>query len=168
MKLSKEILEELLYELEKTPLVNEKELEERISMMPQSWPGIKARTNFFTNTILTHYSFRNPTLNRIFTDLTKRNIKDAVSLHTVEVGAPDVGAVSHIDTHSHLTINILLEDDFEGGEFYLNHKKYDGLREKGDYALYNGTKEYHEVKPITKGRRKSLIVWYDEEKTDLF
>ena len=158
MKLSKEILEELLYELERTPLVNEHELRKRTELV-HAFRGIQARTRKFTNTILTPYSFRNPKLNRIFTNLTKRDIRDAISLHTVEAGPPE-GTVPHRDKYSYLTVNILIEDDFEGGEFYLNHKKYDGLREKGDYALYNGNEEYHEVKPVTKGRRKSLVVWY--------
>jgi len=164
MKLTKNKLEELIYELEKTPLVNQEELNERISMMSISWEGIQAKTNRFTNTILTHYSFRNPRLNKIFTDLTKRDIKDAISLHTVEVGPPE-GTVLHRDSHSHLTVNILLEDNFEGGELYLNYKKYDGLREKGDYVFYNGFEDYHEIKPVTKGKRKSLVVWYVKEKT---
>ena len=163
MKLPKEIFDELIYELSKTPLVNEHEWRRRTDLV-DAFKGIEARTSEFTNTILTHYSFRNPKLNKIFTDLTKRDINDAISLHTIEAYPPE-GTVPHRDKYSYLTVNILIEDNFEGGQFYLNHKKYDGLREKGDYVFYNGNEEYHEVKPVTKGRRKSLVIWYGMEKS---
>ena len=163
MKLSKEIFNNLIDELSKTPTVNKSEWEKRISLV-SDFKRIEENNSKITNTKLTHYSFRNERLNKIISDISKRDIKDAISLHTVEVGPPE-GTVLHRDSHSHLTVNILLEDNFEGGELYLNYKKYDGLREKGDYVFYNGFEDYHEIKPVTKGKRKSLVVWYAKEKT---
>jgi len=48
----------------------------------------------------------------------------------------------------------LLNDDFEGGQFYLKGELFD--LKKGD-ALIIGGNVIHEVKPVTKGTRYSLV-----------
>jgi len=157
MKLSKEILDEILYELEKTPLVNEQEWKKRIRFN-DAFRKIKENKEY-TTALMTHYSFRNKNLNKIISEITKRDISEALSLHTIEAYPPE-STQEHTDKASYLTLNILLEDDFEGGYIYINGEKINGLRERGDYLMYNGSKEPHSVTPVIKGKRKSLIVWY--------
>jgi len=161
MRLSKNIFSNLLYELEKTPLVNEQEWQERISFTDAFRRIIEL--NEFSDTTTVHYSFRNNNLNKILTEISKRDIKDALTLHTVEAYPPQ-STIEHIDKASQLTLNILLEDNFEGGYIYINGEKINGLRERGDYLMYNGSKEPHSVTPVIRGKRKSLIVWYGKQK----
>ena len=165
MKLSKEIFNELLDELSKTPTVNEAEWERRISIV-NDFKRIDENDSKITNTKLVHYSFRNKKLNKIISDITNRDIKDAISLHTIEA-EPPTATIKHKDKYSQLTLNILLEDEFEGGYLYINDIKMDGLRKKGDYLIYNGSTEPHWVTPVTKGKRKSLVVWFFDNNRSL-
>ena len=57
-----------------------------------------------------------------------------------------------------LSIIGLLNDDFEGGELYINNKPVDF--KKGDILIFPSNFMYpHEVKPITKGERYSYVAW---------
>jgi predicted 2-oxoglutarate/Fe(II)-dependent dioxygenase YbiX len=161
MKLTKNKLEELIYELSKTPFVNEKEWNDRLRVT-DAFRKIKENKEY-TTALMTHYSFRNKNLNKIISEITKRDISEALSLHTIEAYPPE-STREHMDAFSHLTLNILLEDDFEGGYIYINGEKINGLRERGDYLMYNGSKEPHSVTPVIKGKRKSLIVWYGRKR----
>ena len=61
-----------------------------------------------------------------------------------------------------LTLTLLLNDDFEGGEFQLNMGNQDNpttLPAKKGRALLFPSFMIHRVTPITKGTRKSLVVW---------
>lgn len=162
MKLSDETFNTLISELAKTPLVNEQELYERTSLVAE-FKRVEERKSIILKSDLDHYSFRNDNLNKIITDLTKKNIKDAISLHLI-TSVPPRETKPHLDGHAVCTLVILLEDDFEGGDFYLNEKKTNLLKTKGEYVIYNGGIERHAVTKITKGIRKTLIVWYGKTK----
>jgi hypothetical protein len=56
-------------------------------------------------------------------------------------------------------INVKLNDEYEGGEFYLNDKLF--IADVGDVYHYKST-EYHEVKVITKGVRYSGLFYIRE------
>jgi predicted 2-oxoglutarate/Fe(II)-dependent dioxygenase YbiX len=57
-----------------------------------------------------------------------------------------------------LSIIGFLNDDFEGGELYINHKSIDPKR--GDILIFPSCFMYpHEVKPVTKGERYSYVAW---------
>ena len=61
-----------------------------------------------------------------------------------------------------LTLTLLLNDDFEGGEFQLNMGNQNNptiLPAKKGRALLFPSFMIHRVTPITKGTRKSLVVW---------
>lgn len=57
-------------------------------------------------------------------------------------------------------VNVLLNDTFEGGEFYLNDKKFEG-NAPGIAYTYNSY-EFHEVKPIISGIRYSMLCYIRE------
>jgi PKHD-type hydroxylase len=61
-----------------------------------------------------------------------------------------------------LSLTMLLNDDFEGGEFQINlGKEEDAITvpvPKGRIILFPSFM-IHRVKPITKGTRRSLVVW---------
>ena len=61
-----------------------------------------------------------------------------------------------------LSLTLLLNDDFEGGEFEVNLGKEENAitvpMHKGRVVLFPSF-VLHRVKPVTKGVRKSLVVW---------
>jgi len=61
-----------------------------------------------------------------------------------------------------LSLTLLLNDDFEGGEFQVNDGKEEmaitAPMNKGRVVLFPSFM-IHRVKPVTKGVRKSLVVW---------
>ena len=59
------------------------------------------------------------------------------------------------------TFNEVLEDNFEGGDFYLNKELID-FKKRGDVAYYEGWSSHHSISKITKGNRKVLVLWYSE------
>lgn len=77
----------------------------------------------------------------------------------------------HIDRHKNLkfnqkfvfNINAVLNDEFEGGEFYLEDVPY--IKDVGEVYHYNST-QYHEVKPITSGTRYSVLFVIFEDDID--
>jgi hypothetical protein len=56
-------------------------------------------------------------------------------------------------------INLKLNDEYEGGEFFLNDNLF--TAEVGDVYHYKST-EFHEVKPVTKGIRYSGLFYLRE------
>ena len=61
-----------------------------------------------------------------------------------------------------LSLSLLLNDDFEGGEFQINNGKEETPlvvpMNKGRVVLFPSFM-IHRVTPVTKGTRKSLVVW---------
>jgi predicted 2-oxoglutarate/Fe(II)-dependent dioxygenase YbiX len=57
-----------------------------------------------------------------------------------------------------LSVLGVLNDDYEGGEFYLIDEKTD--LSKGDIIIFPSNFMYpHKVEPVTKGVRYSYISW---------
>jgi hypothetical protein len=74
---------------------------------------------------------------------------------------------THVDTfHQHsnetrkLTILVFLNDDFEGGKFYIQngHKRTYPEQKKGTVLIFPSFMP-HGVEPITKGVRYSIVTW---------
>jgi hypothetical protein len=74
---------------------------------------------------------------------------------------------THVDTfHEHckdtrkLTVLLFLNDDFEGGKFYIanTHKRYYPEQKKGTIIVFPSFMP-HGVEPITKGIRHSIVAW---------
>lgn len=61
-----------------------------------------------------------------------------------------------------LSLTLLLDDDFEGGEFEINkgnEKDSEIVTTKKGRAIIFPSWMIHQVRPVTKGKRKSLVVW---------
>jgi len=74
---------------------------------------------------------------------------------------------AHVDTfHMHgtetrkLTALAILNDDFEGGKFYImnSHDKIYPPQEKGDIIVFPSFM-VHGVEPVTKGQRYTVVTW---------
>ena len=80
----------------------------------------------------------------------------------------------HKDKSSELTTVIVLSDDFEGGQFALSNdlnppfhfETLDNVSlfdlKLGDCISFNGSKTYHGVTKVTKGKRYALNIWMTE------
>jgi PKHD-type hydroxylase len=63
--------------------------------------------------------------------------------------------------HRKLSMTLLLNDDFEGGDFEMNMaipKKIDVIKGR---AIFFPSFLLHRVAPVTKGVRKSLVIWVE-------
>jgi len=120
------------------------------------------RHSVLPNIEIEYYSTTNEDLNKALSDILGIENIIPITIHTFNY---NVGAYSnrHRDTNSADTFVIILEDEYEGGDFYLNDELTQ-FRNRGDVASYVGRECLHSVTPITKGSRKVLVVWYTNEK----
>jgi predicted 2-oxoglutarate/Fe(II)-dependent dioxygenase YbiX len=60
-----------------------------------------------------------------------------------------------------VSCSFILNDDFEGGEFAFFNKKLKYKLDKGDALLFPSNFMYpHEIMPVTKGIRYSIVTWF--------
>jgi predicted 2-oxoglutarate/Fe(II)-dependent dioxygenase YbiX len=60
-----------------------------------------------------------------------------------------------------VSCSFILNDDFEGGEFAFFNRQLKYKLEKGDALMFPSNFMYpHEVMPVTKGTRYSIITWF--------
>lgn len=60
-----------------------------------------------------------------------------------------------------VSCSFILNDNFEGGEFAFFDRKFKYKLEKGDALMFPSNFMYpHEVMPVTKGTRYSIITWF--------
>jgi PKHD-type hydroxylase len=63
--------------------------------------------------------------------------------------------------HRKLSMTLLLNDDFEGGDFEINLSKPQKVDVKKGMAIFFPSFVLHRVTPVTKGTRKSLVIWVE-------
>jgi len=141
------LLEELIVNLKK----NSEDL-------PKSQDLISRHEHIFPDTECEYYDITNEDTNKKLASILGIENATPISLHTLTY-RQGAEMKRHRDTNSADTFVIMLEDDFEGGVFYLNEEPTQ-LKKRGDAARYHGHTNFHSVTPITKGTRKVLIVWY--------
>jgi len=60
-----------------------------------------------------------------------------------------------------VSCSVILNDDFEGGEFAFFDRELKYKLEKGDAIMFPSNFMYpHEIMPVTKGTRYSIITWF--------
>ena len=64
------------------------------------------------------------------------------------------------------TILVLLNDDFEGGELFVNERNVK-LNKRGKYIEFDGNLNPHEVTKVTKGVRNVLAIFLQKIKTSI-
>jgi len=63
--------------------------------------------------------------------------------------------------HRKLSMTLLLNDDFEGGDFEINLSQPQKIDVKKGRAIFFPSYTLHRVTPVTKGIRKSLVIWVE-------
>lgn len=73
-----------------------------------------------------------------------------------------IDRVEHREKHKDFVynINVILNDEFSGGEFWVNDEPFIG-NTPGMVYYYNST-QWHEVKPILSGTRYSMLCYIRE------
>ena len=79
----------------------------------------------------------------------------------------------HVDQHSKkyskirkISMSLFLNDDYEGGDFDLEIYKpgtdprFDTFKPKPGSAIFFQSDQWHRVRSVTSGLRKSLVAWY--------
>ena len=105
------------------------------------------------------YSLENKELKEFISNLFNQDPTKITSIHRLKY-VKGGSAIRHVDRANCTFVLILDADLQEGGEFYLNDIHREDFKETGDYLLYDGGSEYHEVKEIKKGYRDVLVVFW--------
>ena len=167
MKLSIDDLVFLKSELNNTRIMNEEDLVYIKASHPQLYFATQLKkdegVSLFPNNSWV-YTLENKKLNEFICNKFEEPIDNLYIIHRLIYGENGY-AKKHKDRFTtHKTISILLSSDFTGGEMYINDKNV-SLKNEGDYVVFNGGNESHEVKKIISGERDVLIVWFSKKKS---
>jgi len=166
MKLSIDDLVFLKSELNNTRIMNEEDLVYIKASHPQLYFATQLKkdegVSLFPNNSWV-YTLENKKLNEFICNKFEEPIDNLYIMHRLIYGENGY-AKKHKDRFTtHKTVSILLSSDFTGGEMYINDKDV-SLTNEGDYVVFNGGKESHEVKKIITGERDVLIIWFSKKK----
>lgn len=156
MTVSSSQLNNIIQALNNATLVSDDEFNRRVELNP-AWKRIDEGTDYSTMKVI-HYDISNVKLIEMLNELCGGKTENVTSLHVVEYFEGNY-LRAHVDTSSRLTLNLLIESDCAGGDLIIEGKTAE-LNKPGDYVIYDGGTQKHEVTPITRGYRKTLIIWY--------
>ena len=79
----------------------------------------------------------------------------------------------HVDQHNarfdetrKISMSLFLNEDYEGGDFDLElykpgtEKRYESFKLKSGTAIFFQSDQWHRVRPVTSGVRKSIVAWF--------
>jgi hypothetical protein len=163
------LVEDLIFlksELSKTRIMNEEDLAYIKASHPQLYFATHLKkdegVSLFPNKSWV-YTLENKELNEFICNKFEEPIDNLYIIHRLIYGENGY-AKKHKDRFTtHKTVSILLSSDFTGGEMYINDENI-SLKNEGDYVVFNGGNESHEVKRIITGERDVLIVWFSKKK----
>ena len=94
--------------------------------------------------------------------ITKYNVGGHYDYHEDGNGITKIQAPGNEFLHGKtrkLSMTIVLNDDYEGGEFqFFGHEEW--IKEKSGTVIVFPSYKVHKVRPVTKGVRYSLVVWF--------
>ena len=163
------LVEDLIFlksELSKTRIMNEEDLAYIKASHPQLYFATHLKkdegVSLFPNKSWV-YTLENKELNEFICNKFEEPIDNLYIIHRLIYGENGY-AKKHKDRFTtHKTVSILLSSDFTGGEMYINDENI-LLKNEGDYVVFNGGNESHEVKRMITGERDVLIVWFSKKK----
>lgn len=165
MRLSHRDFISLMEELDKTPPMNHEEIRYVKSAHPQLYStysneNVEGRALFTESGKM--YSLRNSELNKKICDLFDPGNNNIYSIHRLIYGQGGL-AKRHKDRFTtYKTVSLILSDNFTGGEMYINDQKVEMSR-SGEYVIFDGGKDFHEIKEVTTGKREVLIIWFSKK-----
>ena len=167
MKLTTDEFNFLIQELKNTNILNEEELKYVKSAHPQLYyTTINKKdegVSLFTEKSFI-YSLQNKNLNEFICEKFEEPLENLYMIHRLLYGVSGYARAHKDRFTTHKTISLILSDEFTGGDMYINDEKID-LNKNGEYVVFNGGKDLHEVKPILTGIRDVLIVWFSKKQS---
>jgi len=165
MRLSNEEIYFLINELSNSTLMNEDEIKYIMKAHPQLYYTLDGKREEGVS-LLTEksyiYSLSNNNLKKFLSDKFNEDVNNVYSIHKLIYGVGGV-AKRHRDRFTtHKTVSIILSDKFKGGDMYVNDEFVE-MNSLGDYVIFDGAKDVHEVKEITDGKREVLIIWFSKK-----
>jgi hypothetical protein len=167
MKLSIDDLGFLKSELDTTRIMNEDDLAYIKASHPQLYFATHLKKDdgvslFPDNSWV--YTLENKNLNKFICNKFEEPIDNLYIMHRLIYGENGY-AKKHKDRFTtHKTVSILLSSDFTGGEMYINDESV-SLKNEGDYVVFNGGKDIHEIKKVTSGKRDVLVIWFSKKQS---
>ena len=165
MKLTKEELGVLINELKIASVMDENEMKYIKNAHPQLYYTVEGKRgdNVSISTEKSYiYSLNNYNLKKILCEKFNEDIKNVYSIHKLIYGVGG-NAKKHRDRFTtHKTVSIILPGNFKGGEMFINDEIVE-MFNPGDYIVFDGSKDLHEVKEITEGKREVLIIWFSKK-----
>lgn len=108
-------------------------------------------------------SLENESLNKFICNKFDEKYENLYMMHRLIYGVGGY-AKRHKDRFTtYKTVSIILSDKFGGGDIYVNDEKIQ-CNEKGEYIVFNGGTDWHEVKQVTSGYRDVLVIWFSKKK----
>jgi len=135
--------------------------EEQMISLEKLAPGLVGYSKYTGKQNPVHIDFYSRYNKKLNTELSRiLNIDNDTPL-TIHIINYEIGGevLEHIDANSENTFVLMLDDNYEGGDFYVEDKLVD-FNTRGQLAHYVGWKKRHKITPVTKGTRKVLVVWY--------
>lgn len=154
-------------ELDNTPIMSDNELKYVKLAHPQLYYTTKNIKNesvaLYTEKSYV-YHLTNEKLNKFICDKFDEPIKNLYMMHRLFYGKGGF-AKKHRDRFTtHKTISIIMNDEFTGGDMYINNKLVN-MNKQGEYVSFNGSTDEHEITEITNGVRDVLIVWFSKKQS---
>ena len=165
MKLSYDEFFELKTELEVTPIMEDTELRFTKLAHPQLYYTVIGKKDDSV-VLITEKSFifslKNEKLNSFICSKFEEPLENLYMIHRLIYGIGGHAKRHKDKINTHKTVSIVLSDKFEGGDMYVNDERIQ-CNKKGEYAVFNGGLDYHEVKEVISGYRDVLIVWFSKK-----
>lgn len=157
----------LISELDKTPIMEDDALKYVKLAHPQLYYTTQNIKNdsvsLYTEKSYVYY-LSNQTLNKFICEKFDEPIENLYMMHRLFYGVGGF-AKKHKDRFTtHKTISIIINDNFVGGDMYINGELVN-MNKVGEYVCFNGGTDEHEVKEITDGIRDVLIVWFSKKQS---
>lgn len=167
MKLTNEEYFFLKSELDKTSIMTEEQLTYiksahkymylTVHDIPHSGRVLHTQSCWF-------YTLENDKLNKFICDKFEEPIYNLYTMHRL-IYTEGGECKHHKDRfNTHKTVSIILSDDFDGGDMFINYEKVE-MNKNGEYVIFNGGSDWHSVDKITRGLRDVLIVWFSKKQS---
>lgn len=165
MRLSNQEIDFLLNELSISTLMNENEIKYMIKTHPQIYYNMGGKggdgLSIFTQKSYI-FSLNNHNLKFFLSNKFNEDINSVYSIHKLIYGVGGMAKRHRDKSTTYKSVSIVLSDNFKGGDMYINDKLVE-MNSLGDYIIFNGSEDFHEVKEVTEGKREVLIVWFSKK-----
>ena len=131
--------------------------------------GLESNVYYSKSNYLAWYIFRNDDTEWIFKRVfdyvrTIANINKDFNMLFLQSVTEGNEFEKHVDLSEYFNVGVCLNDDYDGGELYVENSNYPIEKKQGNIYFFEGHKP-HGISKVTKGQRFALVGFF--EKGDL-